>query len=438
MCATAAHLVDHVFPDLPVRQWVLSVPFELRRLLARRADAFGKLISLFAGEVLAWLRAVSGIPKARGGGVTFPQRFGGSLNLNTHVHAVFPDGVFVEAAHAERARFIPVRPPTSLELSLLCERVRDRFVAWLERRGLVRDTDDSDDTETGDVDSIDACARLAQSIGELGALGSTRQAVATPDELAPLRARKGRYVGEAMGFSLHAGVSVGAGNSSARELLFRYCARPPLSVERMSLLPDGRIAYALRRPWRRGQTHRILTPLELLARVAALIPPPRHPLIRFHGVFAPNFRWRAKVVPLPTEPGEPSRCSVPASAEASDGRASSGVIDEVPAPRASTAYPSAALASSRSSAAIDAESAPPRKKTWWIDWATLLRRVYDFDALACPCGGRLRAKSLVTDETEAREILSRLGLPTDEPPVARARDPALDIAVASGHDTRDF
>jgi hypothetical protein len=25
-----------------------------------------------------------------------------------------------------------------------------------------------------------------------------------------------------------------------------------------------------------------------------------------------------------------------------------------------------------------------------IDWATLLRRVYDIDALACPCGGRLR------------------------------------------------
>jgi hypothetical protein len=30
MADTAAHLVDHVFPEAPVRQWVLSVPFPLR------------------------------------------------------------------------------------------------------------------------------------------------------------------------------------------------------------------------------------------------------------------------------------------------------------------------------------------------------------------------------------------------------------------------
>jgi hypothetical protein len=30
MVETAAHLSDHVFPRLPVRQWVLSVPKRLR------------------------------------------------------------------------------------------------------------------------------------------------------------------------------------------------------------------------------------------------------------------------------------------------------------------------------------------------------------------------------------------------------------------------
>jgi hypothetical protein len=34
MADTAAHLVDHVFPEAPVRQWVLSVPFALRYRLA--------------------------------------------------------------------------------------------------------------------------------------------------------------------------------------------------------------------------------------------------------------------------------------------------------------------------------------------------------------------------------------------------------------------
>ena len=39
MCSTAAHLTDRVFPDVPIRQWVLSVPFELRLLLAKNAAA---------------------------------------------------------------------------------------------------------------------------------------------------------------------------------------------------------------------------------------------------------------------------------------------------------------------------------------------------------------------------------------------------------------
>src|SRR5688572_1074279 len=30
MSGTAAHLTDFVIPDVPVRQWVLSVPYELR------------------------------------------------------------------------------------------------------------------------------------------------------------------------------------------------------------------------------------------------------------------------------------------------------------------------------------------------------------------------------------------------------------------------
>jgi len=34
MAQTAAHLVDHVIPRVPVRQWVLSLPIPLRLLLA--------------------------------------------------------------------------------------------------------------------------------------------------------------------------------------------------------------------------------------------------------------------------------------------------------------------------------------------------------------------------------------------------------------------
>ncbi len=64
-----------------------------------------------------------------------------------------------------------------------------------------------------------------------------------------------------------------------------------------------------------------------------------------------------------------------------------------------------------------------------IDWATLLRRVYDIDALTCPCGGRLRFTDLVTDRDEARAILQELRLPATPPPIrpAHAAPDLLDL-----------
>jgi hypothetical protein len=58
-----------------------------------------------------------------------------------------------------------------------------------------------------------------------------------------------------------------------------------------------------------------------------------------------------------------------------------------------------------------------------IDWATLLRRAYDLDALACRCGGRLRVIALITEPAVAMAILDSVGLPSQPPPVARARSP---------------
>ncbi|WP_437595080.1 transposase [Sorangium sp. So ce1000] len=49
----------------------------------------------------------------------------------------------------------------------------------------------------------------------------------------------------------------------------------------------------------RGGTHRVMTPVELLARLAALVPPPRLPLVIYHGVLAPHSKWRTAVVPKP-------------------------------------------------------------------------------------------------------------------------------------------
>jgi hypothetical protein len=57
------------------------------------------------------------------------------------------------------------------------------------------------------------------------------------------------------------------------------------------------VVYRYKRPFRDGSTHVVLEPLDFIARLAALVPRPRLNLTRFHGVFAPNFRHRRRIVP---------------------------------------------------------------------------------------------------------------------------------------------
>jgi len=63
-----------------------------------------------------------------------------------------------------------------------------------------------------------------------------------------------------------------------------------------------------------------------------------------------------------------------------------------------------------------------------VDWATLLRRSFSVDVLECPkCHGRLRMIAVITEREPARRILEHLGLPTDPPTLARARDPTDEV-----------
>ena len=63
-----------------------------------------------------------------------------------------------------------------------------------------------------------------------------------------------------------------------------------------------------------------------------------------------------------------------------------------------------------------------------IDWATLLRRIYLDDVLACPCGGRRYVVAEINERDAIVSILNHLGLDPDPPAVARARDPTDDAA----------
>jgi len=88
MAERAAHLIDHVFPDVPVRQWVLSLPYRMRYQLAWDHELCRAVVGVFVRAVLGFLRARArdnGVADGRGGAVAVIQRFGGALNLNVHV-----------------------------------------------------------------------------------------------------------------------------------------------------------------------------------------------------------------------------------------------------------------------------------------------------------------------------------------------------------------
>src|SRR5437660_8258261 len=81
------------------------------------------------------------------------------------------------------------------------------------------------------------------------------------------------------------------------ERLARYCARPPIAMERLEPLADGRLLYRFKRPWRDGTTHVVFEPLELLEKLVAIIPAPKAHLVRYAGILGPAAKWRALIVP---------------------------------------------------------------------------------------------------------------------------------------------
>jgi hypothetical protein len=78
----------------------------------------------------------------------------------------------------------------------------------------------------------------------------------------------------------------------------------------------GELVYQFRRPWRDPSTALLLEPLELLERLAALVPPPRRPLLAYHGILAPHAGWRAAIVPAAPSDAQPAGPEVRSSVRA--------------------------------------------------------------------------------------------------------------------------
>lgn len=400
MADTAAHLVDRVLPDVPTRQWVLSLPFEIRFLLARDPDLCARIRAIFVRAVFSFLRRRArerGVTQPRPGSVMFQQRFDSALRLNVHFHGLFPDGVFTCEPFDRAARFHPLEPPTDDDVARLTKAIHDRVVRLLRRRGqLASDDERIADVTDGEPSPLDACrAAAVQGKVAFGRKAGTpvRRLGRRPD-LRP-EFRPGVLCAFLEGFSLHAGVVIEPGERERLERLARYVARPAIVEERLSLTRDGKVLYRLKRPFKDGSTAVVFEPLTFLERLAALIPRPRKNLVTYHGVFAPAASYRDRIVPEPPE------------------------NDEEP-PRFRSCRHRARTHATEPEHRVPARLRRPRRYTW----AELLRRVFRIEVLKCPsCGGRRRLLTFLTHPDTIRRILAHLGLPTELPPVAAARPP---------------
>jgi ribosomal protein S27E len=228
MVESAAHLVDHVFPEAPVRQFVLTFPMPLRFMLAAQPQALSQVLAVVQRSISTFLIHHAGLQVsggARTGAVTLIQRFGSALNLNIHLHMLFLDGAYTFSDRG--TAFQRAHRPSNTELTQLLDTLSRRIVRALERRGLLiaDPVHPYLDLEPGSsLDHLQAASiQYRIAIGpHAGRKALTLYSLPPTEEHSdiPLLAR-------VAGFSLHAASVCEAHQRGRLERLCRYITRPP-------------------------------------------------------------------------------------------------------------------------------------------------------------------------------------------------------------------
>jgi hypothetical protein len=158
------------------------------------------------------------------------------------------------------------------------------------------------------------------------------------------------------------------------------------------------VVYTLKTPYRDGTTQVAFEPIDFIARLAALVPKPRVNLTRYHGVLAPNHRWRGEVTP-----------------------ANRGKAPKMGA---------------------NAEVKTPIERHAAMTWAQRLKRVFNIDIEVCSrCDGSVRVIACIEDQDIIDKILANLRdkeqgtttLPHLAPP---SRAPPETLPLFAGKGTR--
>ncbi|MEJ2238297.1 MAG: transposase, partial [Gemmatimonadales bacterium] len=266
--------VDNVFPIAPVRQWVVTFPFDMRFRMAFDTELCTQVLRVVNSCISSWIRRrardyleLQSVKGLQTGCVTFIQRWRSDLALNPHLHILFIDGVYIENDD-EPPVFRAIPGPLRKDL----EHVASRIAVRLRRIA-------------GSEDSNSAVHELAEAEPLLAACGaaSVQKRIATgaragqrvrtvhvptQDE----KAAVGGLCAQVDGVNIHAGVRVPASDRGRLERLVRYVARSPIAANRLRVDDNGDVIYELKRVWSDGSVAVRLSPVEFLEKLAALVP----------------------------------------------------------------------------------------------------------------------------------------------------------------------
>ena len=304
----ATHLVEHVLPLAPYRQFVISFPIPMRYWLHSNKKLFAKVYRIIIKEIHRYYKTkalAKDIKDPKPGAISFTQLAGSALNLNPHLHILFCDGVF--SGKGDAIRFRNLDAITDQEVEKLLIAISGKVVKHLKNRGYLNPDGELvahplADTLFKDHESL-AMATASSIVGKI-AFGPNAGKKVTKIgsgfgyyEEIPLA--KGHRCFSINGFSLHANTSTNALARHRLSNLVEYISRGPLSNERLEITQSGNVKLKLKTGYSDGTSHLLFTPTEFIEKLSAIIPPPKSHLVKWSGVFAPNSPHRKNITLKP-------------------------------------------------------------------------------------------------------------------------------------------
>ena len=399
----AAHLVDRVLPSTPIRQWVCSFPFGLHTLLGYDKNLCTDVINAFVTEVNRFYKyqakrtlGLDSISLAHPGSVTLIQRFDSALRLNVHAHVLALDGVYVHDSESVELKFHPLPELSYEHVADVATRTAKRIRKVLKKHGRFDENDcyvHNQQYLSEQQQTLLSCYQAAAQGRDLfsqNAPGPSLRLVTEQQQKQSKSADKHALVANIDGVSIHAATHVDGRDRKRLERLCQYICRPALAQDRIHIQNDGRVRYDMKRTWADGTKAFVLDPLDFIARLCALVPPPYFNLIRFHGVLAPHAKLRAEVVPK-----GPDVISQPQQLQMFTFDNITNLFDVPPAN----------------------DLPAPKSKAGRHPWAQLLKRTFAVDILVCPnCSANMKLVEIATTPEAIQKSLAKAGLAPMPPP----------------------